>query len=426
MFRDIARSAITYLLPATMSAMALADNVAPSNIFLADSQSNATAHSPIDFAVPDTAAMEEAMLRFRELAEQNNWPRLKPGPLLSFGDEHSQIPVARTMLRQLGYYDGSDDCGDSKLFDIELHEALINFQQQHGGKIDGILGPHSRRMLNISPQERADMLRLNIARIQSFGLPELPYIQVNIPEFKLRFFRTGTPPLEMKTIVGKRKRKTPIFQTEVNRVVVNPSWHVPRSIAYKDIIPVWKEDADYLEKMRLKVVQGWGKKQVTLDAAQVSPDELYKGDIPKRLWEPPNDRNTLGKVKFLTSGPYAVYLHDTSAKKLFEEPKRAFSSGCIRLEQPRKLADALLGYANATQSEKINNLFSQDATKTISLNHPVKLYTTYWTAWQDPQGRLHYRYDLYRRDLADLAELDQKIIPEPARPVPMLANQIDQ
>lgn len=366
------------------------------------------AASPI-YTKNQTSGMLSEATRYEKLAKTTDWPVLPSGPLLSFGDSHPHIPILRKQLQLLGDYPVESNCDSSDLFDVDLHDALTHFQQRHGRKVDGILGRNSRRLLNISPQQRAATLKLNVYRISQFESPQPPYIRVNIPEYNLRFVQGEQPTLTMKTIVGKRKRKTPIFTTEINRVVVNPSWHVPKSIAYKDILPAWQDDPDYLKKLNLKVVSGWGKQQQQIPDAEVNPDSLYQGDNYQRFWEPPSDKNTLGKVKFLTTGPYAIYLHDTSAKRLFLEEKRSFSSGCIRLEQPRKLADALLAYSNRLTEGDVSPIFNRSKTETIQLAKPVRLFTTYWTAWQDSNGTLHYRDDVYRRDKQDLITLNTDI-----------------
>lgn len=399
---------IATILACTLSHAGMQEhNIVKLNTFTYE-QSLQQAASPI-YTKNQTSGMLSEATRYEKLAKTTDWPVLPSGPLLSFGDSHPHIPILRKQLQLLGDYPVESNCDSSDLFDVDLHDALIHFQQRHGRKVDGILGRNSRRLLNISPQQRAATLKLNVYRISQFESPQPPYIRVNIPEYNLRFVQGEQPTLTMKTIVGKRKRKTPIFTTEINRVVVNPSWHVPKSIAYKDILPAWQDDPDYLKKLNLKVVSGWGKQQQQIPDAEVNPDSLYQGDNYQRFWEPPSDKNTLGKVKFLTTGPYAIYLHDTSAKRLFLEKKRSFSSGCIRLEQPRKLADALLAYSNRLTKEDVSPIFNRSETETIQLAKPVRLFTTYWTAWQDSNGTLHFRDDVYRRDKQDLITLNTAI-----------------
>lgn len=352
--------------------------------------------------------LEQELLFYSNLDATVTWPKLRRGPLLQFGDEHPDIPVLRRMLMLLG--DLSDDeceLNKERLFDIELHEALIQFQKRHGGKPDGILGPFSRQQLNISPAKRADQIRVNIARLNDFSPASSRYIQVNIPEFQLRLMDHGNPILEMKTIVGRKKRKTPVFSTAIDRIVVNPSWHVPKSIAYKDILPALQEDPDYLNKINIQLVTGWGNSKRFIPADKLDLEKLYKGNNYQRFWEAPGKKNTLGSVKFLTNGPYSVYLHDTSAKRLFDEPKRAFSSGCIRVEKPRRLADELMRLTQGWTPNELNKHFDQKKTRQISLEEPISLHVTYWTAFIDQDGQMNFRHDLYRRDRYELSKLNK-------------------
>lgn len=360
--------------------------------------------------------LQQAYDKYLTLAATTPWHKIPKGPLLRFGDSHPHVPLIRKKLIILGDLSLSSCSSISDhLFDIELHEALEKFQKRHGTKTDGIVGPETRLTLNVPLQKRADQLYVNLLRLQSFSPNTDRYIQVNVPEFKLHLIEQGKPILSMKTIVGKKKRKTPIFETEVNRIVFNPSWHVPKSIAYKDIVPELEKDPSYLKKVRLSLVTGWGDNKRFIAAEDIDYDKLYKGENYQRFWEAPSSSNTLGSVKFLTSGPYSVYLHDTSAKRLFNESKRAFSSGCIRVEQPRQLADQLMRMTQGWKSQKLDPLFKQKETKHIRLLDPIPLHVTYWTAFIDLEGQLNFRNDLYKRDRYDLTRLKEELLSSNAR-----------
>ncbi|WP_415901262.1 L,D-transpeptidase family protein [Neptuniibacter sp. QD29_5] len=346
--------------------------------------------------------------KYRTLADTTEWKTIPRGPLLRFGDTHPHVSMIREKLTKLGDLSLAN-CSSitDPLFDIELHEGLKKFQKRHGAKVDGIVGPETRRTLNVSLHKRADQLYVNILRLQQFQPNTDRYILVNVPAFKLDLIEQGKSILSMKTIVGKKKRKTPIFETEVNRIVINPSWHVPKSIAYKDILPELERDPNFLKKARLQLVSGWGKNQRIITNENIEYDKLYKGENYQRFWEAPSSSNTLGSVKFLTSGPYSVYLHDTSAKRLFDESKRAFSSGCIRVEQPRQLADQLMRMTQGWNSSQLDPLFTQEKTKHIRLLDPIPLHVTYWTSFIDKDGDLNFRHDLYKRDRYDLTRLTE-------------------
>ena len=128
----------------------------------------------------------------------------------------------------------------------------------------------------------------------------------------MRLVDQGNVVLQMKTIVGRQKRKTPIFTTDIKALIMNPSWTVPASIGWKDIIPAWQADPDYLNRKHLNIAQGRGAQRVLLPSHQVDPRSMYRGETDRYFWEAPGKENTLGRLKFMSHSPYAVYLHDTS------------------------------------------------------------------------------------------------------------------
>ncbi|SFG23456.1 L,D-transpeptidase family protein [Neptunomonas qingdaonensis] len=367
---------------------------------------------PYSVKAKSFADISAAMDFYHTLESAGEWPQIPPGPSLRVNDIHPHIPLIRQQLKLLGDIEANsllienpELLGNPELFDHALFQALSDFQSRHGAEADGILGRHSRRLLNISPAERAQQIIVNMARQQRFGTPAAPhYIRVNIPEFKLRLYQQGLVTLDMKTIIGRKKRQTPVFDTLINTLVVNPSWNVPKSIAFKDILPKWALDTSYLSKHNLQIRAGWGPNSRVIPADQVDPASLYQGANYLRLYEPPSERNTLGQFKFLSQSQYAIYLHDTPAKQLFSHTRRDFSSGCIRLEKAQDLADALLTLANRPEQGQLDRLIQTDDTLNIPLREPIPLYVVYWTAWLDDNGKINFRDDIYQRDMSDLAK----------------------
>jgi murein L,D-transpeptidase YcbB/YkuD len=367
--------------------------------------------------------LEDGMKFYEALDRAGEWRPIPKGPLLRMGDHHDQVPLLRALLIMYGelQLDRSTELQSDlskelrphesespELFDSELHEALVAFQQRHGTEDDGILGPKTRRIFNVSPRERADQLKLNIDRQQTFmATAEERYIQVNIPEFRLRLVDAGLVLLEMKTIIGRRSRKTPVLNSTIKTLVVNPDWNVPKSIAFKDILPQWEKDTTYLAKHNLRIISGWETPRRFVPEALIDLNKMYRGEAYQRLWEPPGEKNPLGRVKFLFSNPYSVYLHDTPARHLFEPTKRAFSSGCIRLEKAQELASTLLRLSNQSNPEQLELLFEETEMLKIRLKEPVPLHVTYWTAWLDRAQILHFGSDLYQLDRIELVKLTE-------------------
>ncbi len=350
--------------------------------------------------------LSDAAFFYLSLAEGSGWQPVPAGPLLRLGDRHSQVSELRALLSLYGdlpYISGARMYAGN-LFDQPLHDALIRFQKRHGAKPDGILGPKTRAVLNVPPRQRALQIAVNLERQRQFrGREQSRYVQVNIPEYRLRFFDQGAEILAMKTIIGRRTRQTPMLESKIRTLVLNPSWNVPQSIAYKDILPSWQEDSDYLSKHDLRVVTGWTQPRQELAPDQVDLSRLYRGKEYLRFWQPPGEKNALGRVKFLFPNPHSVYLHDTPTRNLFENESRAFSSGCIRLEKPLQLAQTLLSSSGTLNSSSIDEILDRKQTKAIRLRQPVPLYLTYWTAWLDEDQVLNFGEDIYRQDSVELS-----------------------
>ncbi|MEH6625587.1 MAG: L,D-transpeptidase family protein [Motiliproteus sp.] len=348
-------------------------------------------------------SLGEAAFFFLRLMNDRRWKPIADGPLLRPGDDHPQVLELRRLLSLYGDLPFSV-ISESDFFGQPLQQALMRFQRRHGIKVDGIMGPKTRAMLNITPRHRAFQIALNIERQQQFkGRNKQRYIQVNIPEYQLRYFDDGAEVLAMKTIIGRRTRPTPLFESKIRSLVVNPSWSVPKSIAYKDILPHWAADQDYLKKKNLKIVSGWQDPRQPIEEGQADKSQLYRGKEYLRFWQPPGEGNALGRVKFDFPNTHSVYLHDTPSRGLFDETERALSSGCVRLEKPLLLARTLLASTVADPGAKLAAELEKSDTIYLRLE-PVPIYTTYWTAWLDERRVLHFSDDVYRRDRVELSQ----------------------
>lgn len=326
------------------------------------------------------------------------WMPIAAGPLMRRGEASPRVEALRRMLSLYGDYRLPDqERVRLGYFDGGLEQALIRFQRRNGLKPDGILGHDSLQAMNVDPTERAYQLLMNHERQLALKrvVPER-YVQVNVPGFKLRVYDRQQAVLEMKAIVGRRSRQTPTLNSEIRSLVLNPAWNVPRSIAHKDILPKWRDDRSYLDRHNMRIVSGWGQQKVWIDHQQTDPEQLYRGRDYLRLYQLPGANNALGQIKFDFPNPHAVYLHDTPSKGLFANHQRAFSSGCVRLEDPYKLASYLIGMQRL--QKPLDQMLAETHTRRIRLSQPVGLYLTYWTAWLDSQQRLQFREDIYYQD----------------------------
>ncbi len=343
--------------------------------------------------------------RYQQLAARKQWPTLTRHRLLRQGQRHAEVGLIRQRLALLGDQPLLiPPQARSQTYDGTLVAAVRRFQYRHGLKVDGIVGPETRRALNVPPRQRLQQLRLNQRRQQQFhAQASARYLQVNIPEYQLRYIDQGRELITMKVIVGRADRPTPQLSSELETLVVHPDWNVPRGIAYKDIVPALKADPDALDRKGLKLVEGRGSGRRQLSLTELDWQRLYLGSVGsrQRFWQAPGGSNPLGKLKFTFPNRYTVYMHGTPQRSLFNEPARAFSSGCIRIEKPRLLAELLVQGEARWSPQRLNSLLAARQTRHFRLPQRLTLYLSYWTAWLSEDGQVHFRHDIYQQDQAE-------------------------
>nr|WP_010131804.1 L,D-transpeptidase family protein [Microbulbifer agarilyticus] len=343
----------------------------------------------------DAQALREQLARYRNMAASGRWRPLPAGPAMTLGAKHANVIHLRNMLTVYGDYYGFGDDINSKKFDQRLHNAVVRFQVRHGLKPDGIVGKQTRQRMNISPSARARIIETNIRRRE-----KLPanlgnrFIQVNIPGYRLNYVEQDRIKLSMNVVVGKKVHQTPEINTRVSRVVFNPTWTVPRSILVSEILPKARANPHGMENLGYRVVNGSGE-YLPLNSQNLK--RAAAGGFLMR--QKGGEQNILGRIKFEIPNSDEIYLHDTRAKSLFSLTDRDYSHGCVRLEKPRQLAQVLLQEEPGDWSRyRIEQLTTGDDTTEVRMSKNVKVYLTYWTAWVDGQGRMHFRPDIYGKD----------------------------
>lgn len=346
---------------------------------------------------PEYRQLKQAMSEYLRIEQKGGWPKLPSGPDLSSGMRHEQVPVLRNRLRISGDYDAAMQA-DPYYFDNGLAQAVIKFRLRHGLAGVGTVNHVVRELLNIPVEKRIKQLRVTMQRWR--WLPQDLgdyYVWVNLADASLEVFEQGRKVLTMRVIVGRPDRPTPSFSSEIERVVFNPVWSVPRSIAVEDILPQQKHDMNFISRKHIRVYRAGGSfREVAPE--QVAWNQLNDRNFPYRLRQEAGSDNSLGRLKFTFKNPFDIYMHDTPSKRLFHLPGRAFSSGCVRLEKPAELAAYLFERDRGWTLSDIQSQINRKQTHSIHFKNKIPVYLVYLTAWVTEDGTVNFRNDIYGRD----------------------------
>jgi L,D-transpeptidase YcbB len=338
-----------------------------------------------------------AMLKLVTQAQTGEWPKLPDGPVLKPGASDPRIPILRQRLVATGEYKGQGNDA-SELYDPGLVAAVQAFQNTHRIDIDGVIGPATVRAMNVSAADRINQIRVNLERAR-WILPALKgeqdLVVVNIAGFYLVLYLNGEYSWSTDVITGKPYHKTPVFTENMKYLVLNPDWTVPRSIIRNEIIPKSKADPTHLSSRNFDLIAKDGRKVApqSLNWAAITPRTF-----PYRVVQRPGPNNALGLVKFIFPNRFHVYLHDTPSRQLFSKTGRAFSHGCIRVKDPMKFAELILGQRNGMSREEIDRMVATGKQKRVNLSKPLKVAILYWTVDPGQDGSIFFYNDIYGRD----------------------------
>ena len=290
------------------------------------------------------------------------------------------------------------------IFDEDLKNAVISFQNKHGLFADGIVGGQTLRFLNVTAKRKVALIRLNLERMRWLprNLGE-KYLLVNIPEYKLRLYENNNIKLNMAVIVGDTKFPTPVFSDKMAYVVLNPNWNIPDSIAKNELIPKLLKDPNYLANNGIDIYAGWNGAVEKVDSKEVLDSAILQDETNLqtfRFSQNSSKANPLGKMKFMFPNKHSVYIHDTPGKSLFTYARRAFSHGCIRLSKPEELLSTIASEDKNLDITKANEILANAAItdKSIGLDKKIPIHIVYLTSWVDENGILQFRDDIYNFD----------------------------
>ncbi|MEG2830971.1 MAG: L,D-transpeptidase, partial [Edwardsiella sp. (in: enterobacteria)] len=343
---------------------------------------------------PQYPAMRTALETL--LADTQPWPQMPSGPTLRPGDSSPAIATLRAILLRSGAL-STAEAGDDDVYTPALVAAVKRFQSGQGLTPDGVIGPRTYAWLNVTPSMRAALLALNIQRLRLLPASVHTGIMVNIPNYSMTYYRDGKDVLSSRVIVGRPARKTPLMNSELNNVVVNPPWNVPTKLVREDIVPKAMRDPGYFERHGYTLLSGWSGDVQVINPYMIDWNSVSARNFPYRVRQAPGASNSLGRFKFNMPSQDAIYLHDTPNHALFNQDIRALSSGCVRINKASTLADMLLADAGWSP-ERVASALQAGNTQYVPIRQriPVRLY--YQTAWVSDGGEPQFRTDIYNYD----------------------------
>lgn len=347
--------------------------------------------------------VQSALQRYRLLAVERELTELPALPSRSVrpGERYAGTPALRRLLVALGDLAPDAAAGDAVL-DPALAAGLGRFQERHGLAADGVLGPRTFAALTTPLSARAEQLALALERWR--WLPELsaPPIVVNIPQFRLLAHSGDDHPFQTEVIVGAANPalRTPAFAAEIEHVVFRPYWNVPPGILRNELLPRIRANPGYLERNGLEIVSVTDAASGPLAPSAPALARLAAGEL--RLRQRPGQDNALGLVKLLMPNPYNVYLHSTPEHQLFEQPRRTFSHGCIRVRDVVALVQHVLrDEPGGWTREKIEQAMRDSGAgdnRHVALVHPKPVLVVYGTATVSAGGETQFFEDVYGHD----------------------------
>ncbi len=341
---------------------------------------------------PEYARLMKEKMSFEKLLGKGGWGPKVQARSLKPGQSGNAVVQLRNRLISMGYMPRSA----SASYDDAMIKAVRDFQADHGLAQDGVVGAGTMGEINVDPQTRLTQIMVAMERERWLNMPlGKRHVWVNITDFHARIVDDGKITFQTRSVVGKNTsdRRTPEFSDVMEHMVINPTWNVPRSIATKEYLPLLQENPYAVGNLRLVDARG---RTVSRDGIDFS--QFNEVNFPFDMKEPPNRGNALGLVKFMFPNRYNIYLHDTPAKRLFGRETRAFSHGCVRLNDPFDFAYALLKKQTRSPEAFFQERLSTGRETVVELEKHVPVHIVYRTAFTQAKGNVQFRRDVYGRD----------------------------
>ena len=317
------------------------------------------------------------------------------GKSLKKGNKSKRVIKLAMRLEQLGFYKKTADAAYPQIVNAEIIASVKAYQENRGLLADGIAGPNTLNSLNYKKPDYLKTLLVNLERQR--WMPHdrgYKHVLVNQAEFRVRVFEGDEVTHTARVVIGKNKHQTPIFYNKIRTVVVNPYWNIPASIIYNEMRNKINNDPTYLARNNYQV------------SGNINWEKATRRYVPFSIRQKPGARNALGRVKFLFPNRHAIYMHDTPSKSLFSRASRAFSHGCVRVQNPELLALNLMGWSQ----KKYDSLVRSGRNRHFAMKTKIPVYMTYMTANVNEAGEIRYFRDVYGRDAAVARALGVKEI----------------
>lgn len=345
---------------------------------------------------PRTPRYERLRIAFegyRALGSRGGWDAIPEGEVLKPGMEDARVPALRKRLATSGDYIGNIE-NPSTAYEGDIVDAVMYFQKRHGLEIDGVIGPNTLREINVPIEERIAMMEYNLERRRwmqnDYGNF---YVFANLADQVLKVVDNEKTIHAELIQVGLPYHRTPVFTDEMEYIEINPYWNVPRSIAINELLPKLRRNASALNSQNFEVLAGGN----VVSTHAVAWNNYSKGHFPVRLRQKPGKGNALGRIKFMFPNSFSVYIHDTPSKSKFDRASRFFSHGCLRLRDPLKMAEVILGRQGWSR-QKIDAVVASRKRTVVRLEQKIPVHIAYMTAWVNKDGSIHFRRDVYGRD----------------------------
>ncbi len=300
--------------------------------------------------------------------------QIPEGPKLIPGKRHPHIALLRERLKVEAKAEGGWPA-DPSLFDDDLASAVAKYQSENGLKADGVVSAKTRKSLNTFELPSPEKILANMEqwRWMPDNLGDV-YVWVNIPEFMVRVVKNGTVIHEERIVTGEVSKQTPIFSDQLETIYFNPRWNVPESIKVLELYPSLARGGGGFERQGLKLMRNG--REVSPYSVDWSRADIRHFDV----YQPSGPGNVLGVVKFTFPNKHGVYLHDTTAKSLFNEPSRPFSHGCMRVRNPMRLAEILLEADKGWSPDQVHETQqSNEDEVAVKIDKPIPVHVSYFT-----------------------------------------------